>query len=56
MVRFDPAKVRAWLSEKDDYVPSCERGCQLADIANENDNDAAECAVADLFREFQPTK
>ena len=55
MVRFDPAKVRAWLSEKDDYVPSCERSCQLTDIANENDSDNAECAAADLFREFPPT-
>jgi hypothetical protein len=26
----------------------------LTDIANENDSDAAECASADLFREFPP--
>ena len=29
-----------------------ERACQLADIANENDDDAAECAVADFTHEF----
>jgi hypothetical protein len=29
-----------------------ERARQLADIANENDDDAAECAAADLSREF----
>lgn len=29
-----------------------ERSRQLADIANENDDDAAECAAADLSREF----
>jgi hypothetical protein len=33
---------------------SDERACQLTDIANENDSDAAECASADLFREFPP--
>jgi hypothetical protein len=34
---------------------SDERARQLTDITNENDDDAAECAAADLFREFQPT-
>jgi hypothetical protein len=29
-----------------------ERARQLADIATENDNDAAECAAADLSHEF----
>lgn len=38
----------AWLDARD------ERASQLTDIANENDNDA-ECAAADLFREFPPT-
>jgi hypothetical protein len=39
----------AWLDTRD------ERASQLTDIANENDSDAAECAAADLFREFPPT-
>ncbi len=52
MVRFDPARVRAWLSEKDERIPSCERHRQLADLTNENDDDAAECAAADLHHEF----
>lgn len=33
---------------------SDERACQLADIAATGDNDNAECAAADLFREFPP--
>jgi hypothetical protein len=33
-------------------LPLDERARQLADIANENDDDAAECAAADLSREF----
>jgi|688.fasta_scaffold120697_2 hypothetical protein len=32
-----------------------DRSNYLTDIANENDDDAAECAAADLFREFPPT-
>ena len=31
---------------------SDERARQLADLANENDADAGECAAADLSREF----
>ena len=30
-----------------------ERARQLADIANENEDDASECAAADLHHEFQ---
>ena len=52
MVRFDPAKVRSWLSGKDDLQAEDERARQLADLASENEGDAAECAAADLSREF----
>jgi hypothetical protein len=31
-----------------------ERACQLADIVASSDEDNAECAAADLFREFPP--
>jgi len=33
-------------------LPLDERARQLADIANENGEDAVECAAADLTREF----
>jgi hypothetical protein len=49
LVRFVPSRVMAWLDTRD------ERASQLTDIANENDDDAAECAAADLFREFPQT-
>ena len=42
-------KVGVLLAKQDD------RSNCLTDIANENDSDAAECAAADLFREFPPT-
>lgn len=31
-----------------------ERAAMLADLLAHNNEDAAECAAADLFREFQP--
>jgi hypothetical protein len=37
-------------------LPLDERAIQLADIVYENDSDAAECAAADLFREFPDLK
>ena len=46
LVRFIPSKVMAWLECRD------ERVCQLADIAADGDDDNAECAAADLAREF----
>lgn len=52
MVRFDPAKVRSWLSGMDDPQPESERARQLADLASENDHDAAQCAAVDLSHEF----
>lgn len=33
-------------------VPDDERARQLTDVAADNDQDAAECAAADRFREF----
>jgi hypothetical protein len=38
-------------------IPTAEvdRSRQLADIAASGDEDAAECAAADLFREFPPS-
>lgn len=32
-----------------------DRSSQLRDIASSDESDAAECAAADLFREFPPT-
>ena len=52
MVRFIPAKVRAWLSGEDRPQPGDERARQLSDLTNDNDADAGECAAADLSREF----
>ncbi len=52
MVRFIPAKVRAWLSGEDRSQPRDERACQLSDLTGENEEDAAECAASDLPREF----
>ena len=48
LVRFVPSRVMAWLDSRD------ERARQLADIAASGDEDKAECAAADLFREFPP--
>ena len=46
LVRFIPTKVMTWLECRD------ERAHQLADIAADGDEDNAECAAADLAREF----
>jgi excisionase family DNA binding protein len=46
LIRFVPDRVMAWLNSKD------ERARQLADIAASGDEDNAECAEADLAREF----
>lgn len=48
LIRFIPARVMAWLDSRD------ERARQLADIAATGDDDNAECAAADLFRELPP--
>ena len=48
LVRFMPSRVMAWLDSRD------ERARQLADIAATGDEDNADCAAADLFREFPP--
>lgn len=46
LVRFNPSRVIEWLDSRDS------RAQQLADIAATGDEDNAECAAADLFREF----
>lgn len=51
LVRFDPIQVRAWLN-RGTAAPSDERARQLADIAANGDDDNAQCAAADLAREF----
>jgi hypothetical protein len=48
LVRFNPSRVIDWLDSRD------ERASQLADITATGDDDNAECAAADLFREFPP--
>jgi hypothetical protein len=56
LIRFIPSRVLVWLECRDlGHEASDERSSQLADITNENDDDAAECAAPDLFREFPPT-
>lgn len=53
MVRFDPDKVRLWVSNQDSPASKLdERARQLADIAATGSGDNAECAAADLRREF----
>lgn len=51
LVRFVPDQVIGWLGLRDS-VPTDERARQLADVATSGDDDAAECAAADLAREF----
>lgn len=47
LVRFDHTQVREWLSAGQE-----ERAKQLADIVAHGDEDNAECAAADLAKEF----
>lgn len=51
LIRFVPSAVNAWLSSNDSDLPEDDRARQLADIAEHNDEDASECAEADLERE-----
>jgi excisionase family DNA binding protein len=50
IVRFDIEQVKRWL-DRDGDSPNAERAGQLAEIATAHD-DNAECADADLFKEF----
>jgi predicted DNA-binding transcriptional regulator AlpA len=53
MVRFEQSKVRAWLAAQDSAATlGDDRARQLADISATGDDDNAECAAADLAREF----
>jgi hypothetical protein len=54
MVRFVPRSVQVWLVNQDTYADDAERSSQLADITATGDDDNAECAAADSFREFAP--
>jgi excisionase family DNA binding protein len=55
LIRFSPSRVMAWLESRDlGHNASDERACQLADITATMDDDNAECAAADQFREFPP--
>jgi hypothetical protein len=51
LVRFVPTRVMAWLDGRPQANGDA-RVRQLADIADSGDNDNAECATADLAREF----
>lgn len=53
MVRFDPQQVKDWLGGNQE-TPKDERARQLSDVAASGDADNAECAAADLAREFPP--
>jgi hypothetical protein len=48
-------KRKSQFTENHQVSEQDERARQFTDITNENDDDAAECAAADLFREFPPT-
>lgn len=48
LIRFIPSRVMTWLECRD------KRASQLADVTATGDDDNAECAAADLFREFPP--
>jgi excisionase family DNA binding protein len=52
LIRFEPQAVRQWLAAVTESKP---RSQQLADIAATGSEDNAECAAADLAREFPDT-
>ena len=52
LVRFVPEQVMAWLGRAEPATCGDERAQQLADVAASGDEDAADCATADLEREF----
>ncbi len=52
LVRFVPSRVMAWLDRRDHGIPEVDRARQLADITATGESDNAECAAADLAREF----
>jgi len=49
LTRFEPQAVRQWLAANTETRP---RSQQLADLAQSGTEDNAECAAADLTREF----
>lgn len=52
IVRFDLEQVRQWLDSHGEHAPAAARQQQLTDVAVSGDDDNAECAAADLVREF----
>jgi excisionase family DNA binding protein len=53
LVRFDAQQVQLWIrTQKSPRDGEAERLSQLADIATHGDEDNAECAAADLAKEF----
>ena len=55
LVRFAPDQIWHWLKEAvSEAAPTDERARHLASIATEGGDDNAECAAADLGREFPP--
>lgn len=53
LVRFDAQQVQEWLrTQKSQRDCDADRLTQLADIAAHGDEDNAECAAADIVREF----
>jgi len=52
LVRFVPSRVMEWLDRRDHGIPVENRAHMLADISATGDDDNAECATADLAREF----
>jgi phage terminase Nu1 subunit (DNA packaging protein) len=51
-VRFDPNAIRQWLGSNQSPEAGDDRCSQLASITTSGDEDNAECAAADLAREF----
>ena len=52
IVRFDLDQVRQWLDSNGEAAPANARLQQLTAVAASGDDDNAECAAADLAREF----
>ena len=55
IVRFDLDQVGQWLDSDGERAAANKRRQQLADVAASGDDDNAECAAADLEREFPAT-
>ena len=56
IVRFDLDQVGQWLDSDGERAAANKRRQQLADVAASGDDDNAECAAADIAREFPTTR